>query len=203
MVDMEKSSRSLLDRARSGDRDAAGLLLARYRNYLRMLAQSRIDRALRVRCDDSDLVQETLFEALRDFSGFAGTTEQELMAWLRRILLRNLADQLKHHNAKARTWSRQESLDSMLDRSSPAVKEALMRGTSSPSGSASRREEAALLGAVLARLPADYREVLLLRNYHRLPFEQVAERMGRSPAAVRMLWVRSLERLHRELEGRV
>jgi RNA polymerase sigma-70 factor (ECF subfamily) len=158
---------------------------------------------LRVRCDDSDLVQETLLEALRDLPGFAGTTEKQLLAWLRRILLRNLADQLKHHKARARTWIGQESLESMLDRSAPAVQAALMQGTSSPSTRVSRREEAALLADGLARLPEDYRQVLVLRNFQRLPFEQVAQRMGRSPGAVRMLWARSLERLHRELEGKV
>jgi RNA polymerase sigma-70 factor (ECF subfamily) len=203
MVEVNDPSRPLLDRARSGDREAGGQLLARYRDYLRSLARTRVDKALRVRCDDSDLVQETLLEALRDLPGFAGTTEKQLLAWLRRILLRNLADQLKHHKARARTWSRQESLESMLDRSAPAVQAALMQGTSSPSTRVSRREEATLLADGLARLPEDYRQVLVLRNFQRLPFEQVAERMGRSPGAVRMLWARSLERLHRELEGKL
>jgi RNA polymerase sigma-70 factor (ECF subfamily) len=91
----------------------------------------------------------------------------------------------------------------MLERSASAVRAALTRGTSSPSTRVSRREEAALLADGIARLPADYREVIVLRNFQRLPFEQVAERMGRSPGAVRMLWARSLERLHRELEGKV
>jgi RNA polymerase sigma-70 factor (ECF subfamily) len=199
----ESNGRDLLDRARSGDREAGGQLLGRYRDYLRSLARTRVDKALRVRCDDSDLVQETLLEALRDLPGFAGTSEKELMAWLRRILLRNLVDQLKHHKARARAWNRQESLESMLERSASAVQAALMQGTSSPSTRIRRREEAALLADGLARLPAEYREVIVLRNFQRLPFEQVALRMGRSSGAVRMLWVRSLERLQRELEGKV
>ena len=62
-------SASLFARSRTGDLDARGELLALCRNYLKVLARSRIDKNLRVRCDDSDLVQETLMEALR-FSQF-------------------------------------------------------------------------------------------------------------------------------------
>jgi RNA polymerase sigma-70 factor (ECF subfamily) len=196
------SDEPLLKRARSGDREAGGELLARYRGYLRALARGRIDKGLRVRCDDSDLVQETLCEALRDLPGFAGTTEGQLLAWLRRMLLRNLADQIRRHKSRSRARDREESLESLLDRSAPAVQAALAGGISSPSARASRREESARLAEGLARLPADYREVLVLRNFQGLAFEEVARRMGRSPGAVRMLWARSLERLQRELEGK-
>src|SRR5437870_6959456 len=101
----------LLEQARSGCRQALGQLLELYRNYLRLLARTQIDLTLRVRLDPSDLVQETLLEAHRDFPQFAGTTEKELVVWLRRILVRNLADQVKHHKAQVRNWKRQESLE--------------------------------------------------------------------------------------------
>ena len=47
----------------------------------------------------------------------------------------------------------------------------------------------------LAQLPANYREVIVLRNLEGLPFEEVARRMGRTPGAVRILWLRALDRL--------
>jgi RNA polymerase sigma-70 factor (ECF subfamily) len=199
MGEVDAAPESLLARARDGDQTAQGELLARYRNYLRILARTQIDKFLRVRCDASDLVQETLLEALRDFPRFAGTTEQELIAWLCQILVRNLADQVKRHKAQVRDWQRQESLEVLLDRSCLAVQAALATGISSPSARASRREEAVLLADALTRLPADYREVIVLRNLQGLRFEEVAVRMGRSAGAVRMLWARSLEKLHHEL----
>jgi RNA polymerase sigma factor (sigma-70 family) len=52
-----------------------------------------------------------------------------------------------------------------------------------------------------ARLPDDFREVIVLRNVEELPHEEVARRMGRSPGAVRMLWVRALARLRQELDS--
>jgi RNA polymerase sigma-70 factor (ECF subfamily) len=202
MVEMDEASESLLARAREGDEAARGELLARYRNYLSMLARTQIDTFLRARLDPSDLVQETLLEAVRDFRQFAGGTEKELTAWLRKILARNLADQLKRHKTQARDAHRQESLDVLLDNSSLLAEQALARGISSPSMQASKREEAVLLADALARLPADYRDVLVLRHLQQLKFEEVAERMKRSSGAVRMLWTRALERLQRELEKR-
>src|SRR5690349_9880962 len=109
----DDSPERLLEQARAGCTDAQGRLLELYRNYLRLLARTQIDLALRVRLDASDLVQETLLEAHRDFRHFAGTTEKELLAWLRRILVRNLADQVKHHKAQVRNWRRQESLEAI------------------------------------------------------------------------------------------
>jgi RNA polymerase sigma-70 factor (ECF subfamily) len=49
----------------------------------------------------------------------------------------------------------------------------------------------------MAALPDDYREIIMLRYFEHLTFDAVAARMGRSSGAVRMLWVRALERLGR------
>ena len=199
---VDAGSASLFARCRTGDLDARGELLALCRDYLKALARARIDKNLRVRCDDSDLVQETLLEAQRDFSRFVGATEKELHAWLRRILVRNLADQVKRHKARARNWQRQESLESLIDHSCQAVQIALAQGTSSPSAQACRREESLRLADALARLPGDYREVIVLRHVQNLAFDQVATRMGRSAGATRMLWARALEKLQTELATR-
>ncbi len=171
-----------------------------YRNYLRLQARALIGGGLRVRLDPSDLVQETFLKAHRDFGQFVGTTEAELVAWLRQILVRGLADQVKRHQARGRDYRRQESLEAMLERSSIEAHEALARGPSSTGSRARRREQAVLLADALATLPADYREVIVLRHLERLKFDEVAARMGRSSGAVRMLWTRALERLHATLE---
>ena len=67
---------------------------------------------------------------------------------------------------------------------------------------AQRRELADLLAGQLARLPAAYREVLVLRNLEGLAFGEVARRMGRSAGAVRVLWLRALEHLRRLQPGK-
>jgi RNA polymerase sigma-70 factor (ECF subfamily) len=78
---------------------------------------------------------------------------------------------------------------------------ALVSRYSSPSSHARCRERAACLADQLARLPADYRDVLILRNLEGLPFAEVARRMGRTAGAVRILWVRAVDQLRRLLQA--
>jgi RNA polymerase sigma-70 factor (ECF subfamily) len=191
----------LLKRARSGDSDAFGELLSQYQNYLRLLARTLTGQTFPLRRDSSDLVQEAFLEAHRDFPQFLGSTEAELLAWLRRILLRNLTDHARHENAALRDHRRQRSLEMMVERSSSSLLSALAESGTTASAVADRRERAVLLGNALADLPADYREVVMLRNLEGLKFNEVAARMGRTSGAVRMLWARAIERLSLAMEG--
>jgi RNA polymerase sigma-70 factor (ECF subfamily) len=100
----------LLRAARAGDAPARGRLLELYRNYLRLIARSLVEGALQTRLDPSDLVQETFLKAHRELDQFAGSTEPELVAWLRQILVRKLADEARYHHRQARNLGRQESL---------------------------------------------------------------------------------------------
>ncbi len=190
----------LIGLARAGDEAALGRLLELYRNYLRLLARTQVGGTIRVRLDPSDLVQEAFLKAHRYFKQFQGATEREFMTWLRQILVRTIADRVKHHGAKGRDWRRQESLEALLDRSSAAAHEALTAGIATPNAHASRREQAVLLADGLARFLESYREVIILRHMERLGFEDIGRRMKRSTGAVRMLWLRALERLRQTID---
>jgi RNA polymerase sigma-70 factor, ECF subfamily len=190
----------LLEAARAGNADARGELLELYRNYLRLVARSLFSSALRVRFEPSDLVQETFLKAHREFGQFAGRTESELVAWLRQILVRSLANQVKYHLRQVRNLKRQESLEHLIDRSSVAIQHSLASSVSSPSEQASRREQAVLLADALNLLPDDYREAFIRRTLEHVPFQTIAADMGRSVGAVRMLWARAVKRLTQLLE---
>jgi RNA polymerase sigma-70 factor (ECF subfamily) len=187
---------ALLAHARAGDPDALGEVLEGYREYLRLLARARVGRDLRVRLDPSDLVQETLLEAQRDFPQFLGDSEGELAVWLRRILARNLADQLKYHQSQKRDIGREQPLDALIEQ----AHEALAAPLSTPSKVASRREQAVVMANALAKLPEDYRKIITLRQVEGRSFDEIAARMRRSGGAVRMLWMRALERLGELME---
>jgi RNA polymerase sigma-70 factor (ECF subfamily) len=62
-----------------------------------------------------------------------------------------------------------------------------------------RREQEIEVSEALATLPEAYQEVIVLRNLQRLPFDEVAERMGRSRPATQMLWMRALKKLQAQL----
>ena len=190
----------LLRLAQAGDRSALGRLLESYRNYLTLLSRGQIGQRLRGKVDASDLVQETFLEAHRDFAGFRGRTDAELVHWLRRILASNLANLVERYTAQRRDVRLERQLVAGLDKSSLALDRGLVARHSSPSQQAARHDQAVLLANVLEQLPNDYREVLTLRHLEELSFPEVARRMGRSLDSVKNLWARALARLRRSLE---
>ena len=92
-------------------------------------------------------------------------------------------------------------MEASLTRTTEQSGKALAATGTSPSQQVIKREQSVLLAELLERLPDDFRQVIVLRNVEDLPHEEVARRMGRSPGAVRMLWVRALARLRQELES--
>jgi RNA polymerase sigma-70 factor, ECF subfamily len=196
----ETSVSALVARVRNGDAATVGRLMDRFRGYLKVLAEVQLDRGVRAKVDPSDVVQHTFLEAFRDFGQFRGGTEGELAAWLRQILSRNLAEEYRRYRGTKRRDVRLErSLDQDLDASSLALERGLMAQGSSPSQQAMQRENAVVLADALAKLPQDYRQVIVLRHVKNLPISEVAAEMGRSTDSVRHLWLRALAKLRAEL----
>jgi RNA polymerase sigma-70 factor, ECF subfamily len=182
--------------ARQGDRAALGRLLERYNAYLTVLARLQIGRRLQGKVDPADLVQEAFLEAHRNFPLFRGETEAEFAAWLRQILAGRLANLVRRFlGTKARDVRLEQDLALELDASSHALGQALAAAQSSPSQQASRREQSVQLADALAKLPENYREVIVLRHVEGLPFADVARRMDRTVDSVEKLWIRALGRL--------
>jgi RNA polymerase sigma-70 factor (ECF subfamily) len=195
MPDRGSTIERLLAQARGGDVAARDELFARCRPFLGLVAQAQIETWLRTKVDASDLVQETFLEAHRGFVQFRGATEAEWLAWLRRILEHNAADFVRRFRGTEKRRSCREV--PLPDSSGPAD------CVESPSAEAMRRESELQLAAALAELAPDHREVIVLRNLQRLPFDQVAERMLRSRPAVQMLWFRAMHKLQEILADSV
>jgi RNA polymerase sigma-70 factor (ECF subfamily) len=192
----------LIRQARADDAMALGQLLETYRGYLAVLARTQIGRRLQGKVDASDLVQEAFLAAHRHFVHFQGTSEAELVAWLRQILADRLAKTVRHYLGTQRRDLRLEhELAGELEQSSRVLDHGLVAPGSSPSQRAAGREQAALLADALNQLPDTYRDVLVLRHLEGLSFPEVAERMGRSLDSVKNLWTRALARLRDGIGG--
>jgi RNA polymerase sigma-70 factor, ECF subfamily len=198
---MTADPEQLLREARVGNAATLGQLLELYRRYLALLARVQIGQRLQGKADASDLVQETFLEAHRQFGNFRGTTEAQFVCWLRKILAANLADLLRRYlGTQGRDVRLEREIEGAFDQSSVLLDRGLVAEQSSPSQQAAGREQAVLLADALARLPDDYRDVLVLRHLEGLTFPEVARRMGRSLDSVEKLWMRALARL-RQLVG--
>jgi RNA polymerase sigma-70 factor (ECF subfamily) len=199
MAESSKNPAQWLPAARAGSGEALGQILEACRRYLLGIAQQELDPELRAKGGASDLVQETFLEAQRDFPRFQGNSEAELLAWLRQLLRFHLSKFRRHYRTtQKRNLGREVSLDagdSSVERGAGVRADIL-----SPSDQAIEHEEDRALQEALSRLPEDYRRVILLRHQEGRSIEEIGQLLQRSPAAVRKLWARAVERLQHELE---
>ena len=190
----------MLRTAKEGGPAERGALLDQYRNYLRLLARVHVGPKLQGKVDASDVVQDTLLDAHEHFGRFSGTSERQLVHWLRTILAARVANLLRHYfGTKGRDIRLERRLELDLNRASSVLEADFADSVSTPSQGASRREQQVILADALEQLPADYRDVIVLRHLEDLPFSAVAARMNRSLDSVEKLWVRGLAQLRRIL----
>lgn len=181
-----------LERARAGDPVALGEALEACRAYLLAVANAALPADLQGKGGGSDLVQETFLEAHRHAGHFLGTTEVELLAWLKEILRCRVANFVRDY---CRTAKRQAGREVGLTGGTEPLDD------ETPSAVASQKEDVRRLEQAIARLPEDYRVVVRLRYQEHRPFEEIAPLLGRSLDATRQLWKRAIRQLRGELGG--
>jgi len=197
---MTAERRTDLSALRNGDGQAIADALAHYAPWLRLLARHQVETQFQQKFDPSDVAQQAMIEALGSFESFEGETEAELAAWLRKILAHVLSHEVRRfRGTKKRDLAREQSLDQQLEQTAIRLRSGLAAKDPSPSARAVHREQEFELAEALERLSEDYREVIILRNLEGLPHEEVAKRIGRSPGATRMLWVRALAELRSKM----
>lgn len=187
-----------LDEARRRSGAALGILFQLYQPYLLAIARETMDPELRGKAGASDLVQQVFIVAQARFGVFRGKSEPEVRRWLRGILLNVIRDWHKRfRDVEKRAATRERSLD---DHESQALLTRLaVRGSKSPRSQIEFAEQVGRLETALRRLPAEYRQVILWHNFQRRSFVDIAEVLSRSPDSVRMLHVRAVRRLAREM----
>jgi RNA polymerase sigma-70 factor (ECF subfamily) len=182
---------------RAGSQEALGRALAACRGYLLLVAQRELGPELQAKAGPSDLVQETLMDAVRDFARFQGKTEDELLQWLRRLLLNNLIDFTRHYRDTARRQVDREG--SLLGDSSVRPVPEPAAALPSPSDEVLAREEAKAVERALRELPENYRHVVLWRYQEGRSFEAIGKALGITANAARKLLLRAIRRVQQEL----
>lgn len=184
------ASLELVSRAQTGDREARERLFARYYPRVFRVVRARLGARLRALETPEDIVQNTFLAALSALERFEAREDAALIDWFARLTENQIRDAAKYHAA--------------LKRAPPAALEphAGMRALdptsteSAPLEQLSRDEQARILDECIAELPADEREVLILRDHADASWALLAERLGRpSEAAARELHRRAQVRL--------
>jgi RNA polymerase sigma-70 factor (ECF subfamily) len=139
--------------------------LARFRGYLYVLATRHTGPRLRAKVDASDVVQQTLVQALAALRQYRGTSDAELAAWLRQILARQLSNAARDLGRQKRDMMRQRSLEAALDQSASRLEVFLAAADSSPSQKAQRNEQCLRMAAALAELPEAQRDAIVLHQF--------------------------------------
>jgi RNA polymerase sigma-70 factor (ECF subfamily) len=132
-----------------------------------------------------DLAQEAMLRALRYFHAFRG---EEARPWLLRIV-RNTWTDLRVKN-RLENGSLEEVENKPVD--GPDPEQSALAGD--------RRRQVA---AALAALPADVREILVLREIEDLPYKQIASVLDLPIGTVMSRLARAREKLAAELAGRL
>jgi RNA polymerase sigma-70 factor (ECF subfamily) len=178
----------------------SGMEFEKYRTYLGILAGLQIDPRLQAKVDLSGVVQQTLLEAHLHREQIKAQDSEQKLAWLRRVMSNNLADEIRKANADKRDARRELHLHADVERSSIFLQDWLVGKEESPLQSLQNQERAIELATALQKLPEQQRQALILQNWHDWTLAQIAEHMGKSTSAVAGLLKRGLRQLREDLE---
>jgi RNA polymerase sigma-70 factor, ECF subfamily len=187
----------LLQQATAGDAKAIEQLFARQRSDLQRFIALRLGDALRFRLDVSDVIQETHLEAFRRFDDFLKRRPMPFHLWLRKTAYeRILMLRRRHVQADRRSVGRETPLGQA---SSELLAQRLIGSGSTPSKQLDKRELAEHVRGAVATLPEADQEILMMRTYEALSYEEIACLLDIDAAAARKRHGRALLRLQRAL----
>jgi len=196
--DIERLARA----AAGGDREAVDQLLGCYLPDLRAFVRLRAGPLVRARESNSDIVQSVCREVLQHADRFRFPTENAFKRWLFATALRKISNRRDYWMALRRDAMRDVPMGGGGAGGSRSSRSASDQGVAltyssfaTPSGHAMVREQMERVEAAFEELSDEHREVITLAHVVGLSRAEIAEQMGRSEGAVRVLLHRALARL--------
>jgi len=185
----QKTEAEIVARVLRGDRQAYALLVEEYQAPIYNL----VYRMTKNLSDAEEITQESFLRAFQQLSRY--DAERSFYTWLYTISLNLVRNHLKK-NARRQMSFRQEnvSLNSII---SDSEENALQEATAVD---AMRQEREKKLERCLDKLSSDLKEMLVLRFYQGLTFEDIAGITGLSQSAAKMRVYRALEKLKKIMQ---
>jgi RNA polymerase sigma-70 factor (ECF subfamily) len=192
---MADQADDLVARVKSGNREALAEYISRHSPQLIAFIEKRMSDGLRRKVEASDILQDVTASALHSV-GEVQLGDREPFGWLCQQAERRIIDAHRHHfGAQKRAAGREVYLDAPSGGESGGIADLLAASLTTPSAAYSRQQKEFHMLEALESLPEDSREALRMRYVEGLPSKEIAERLGRTDGAVRVLLTRSLQKL--------
>jgi len=183
---MTRTDEELVASATAGDLDSFNQLVARWERPIYALAYRTLGREEEAR----DVVQDAFLRAYRGLRGFKG--EAKFSSWLYRITLNLCRDWIrKQRRAPVSQLPEDVDLAEMAASQGPVE---------SIEDLVARRELSAVVEEAMARLPEEQRTAIILKEYHGMTFQEIAELQGCPLSTVKTRLYQGLAVLRRQLE---
>ena len=184
---MASTDEELVARSVGGDLDSFNQLVLRWERPIYALAYRVIGREE----DARDVTQEAFLRAFRALGGFKG--QAKFSSWLYRITL-NLC----------RDWMRRERR-TPIAQAPEGVDLVELAGETTPSESVeelvSRRQLGRAVEKVMALLPEEQRTAIILKEYHGLTFQEIADLLDCPLSTVKTRLYQGLTVLRKQLRA--
>ena len=200
---MSSAEQQLAERIGKHDATALGEYLSMRRPQLLAYIEHQLGAALRRKLEPEDVYQELSVEAVRSLS-MIELGDRDPFSWLCQIAERRIIDaHRRFFGAQKRDAGREVPLGTPGgdDTQHAAIIDLLVASMTTASQAFSRNLREVRLLEALATLPQEHREALRLRYLEGLPSKEIAERLGKSDGAVRVMLTRSLDKLQKLLAG--
>jgi RNA polymerase sigma-70 factor (ECF subfamily) len=182
---MTWTDEELVARSISGDSDSFNELIRRWERPIYALAYRTLGREE----DARDVCQETFLRAFRALPGFRG--QAKFSSWLYRIALNLCRDWVRRERRRA-VVQPPEDVD--------ARELAAAREPSEPiEDLVARRDQTRAVERAMARLSQEQRVTIVLKEYHGLTFQEIADLVGCPLSTVKTRLYQGLTVLRREL----
>jgi RNA polymerase sigma-70 factor (ECF subfamily) len=182
---MVATDEELVSAFRGGDLSAFDTLVKRWEKKI----QGAVFRIMGSGEDARDLAQETFLRAYRGLPTFK--SEARFSSWLYQIALNLCRDRLRQRRGKIMLSI--EDLD-------PATAARIDRSAASAQELVEARDTSRLVSGAMATLPEEQREVIVLKEYQGLTFQEIADTLDVPVSTVKTRLYRGLVQMREHLE---
>jgi RNA polymerase sigma-70 factor (ECF subfamily) len=192
---VDEQREPLVEKIRTGDAAALADFLNLVRPQLLAFIDRQLGAALRRKIEAEDIFQEVSADAVRSL-GDVDLADRDPFSWLCQVADRRIKDAARFFDAKKRDSAREVPLGTPGGSTGQAgLINLLVASMTTPSQAFSRNARELRLLEALGKLPDEQREALRLRYVENLPTKEIADQIGKTDAAVRVMLSRSLKRL--------